>query len=123
MPTADIPVKDLPLDTPISFEQAGTKIVVLRTNDGVYAFDDVCPHAFWPLSSGFYQNGVLECPGHAWEFDVRSGRCQTASAYCLTSVPVTVRDDIVHLAWETSSFTPRQSKPVAKSTKLCLPTT
>lgn len=100
MPNIDIKLKEIPLEMPYRVEHAGMAIVVIRTAEGVSAFEDVCPHAFWPLSEGEIFDGVLECPGHGWEFDLTSGRCLNAPAYCLTLVSTTVSGDTVRLQWE-----------------------
>ena len=76
------------------------KLVVIRTEGQISAYENVCPHAFWPLSDGSVWNGVLECPGHGWEFSVASGRCLNAPAYCLTPISVTVQGEAVQLQWE-----------------------
>jgi 3-phenylpropionate/trans-cinnamate dioxygenase ferredoxin subunit len=76
------------------------KIVLLRTNERIYAFEDVCPHAFWPLSSGTFHDGVLECPGHAWEFSVQTGRCQESPTYCLTPISTSIAGEVVQLEWD-----------------------
>jgi len=46
-------------------------------NDGgtIYAAVDVCPHKGAPLSAGSFEDGVVVCPLHGWEFDVRTGAC------------------------------------------------
>jgi 3-phenylpropionate/trans-cinnamate dioxygenase ferredoxin subunit len=102
MPNAEISLKDLPLNTPFPFEKESMKIVLVRTAEGVYAYEDVCPHAFWPLSAGIFRDGVLECPGHAWEFHVQTGKCQESPAYCLTPVSTTIVGEVVRLEWETT---------------------
>jgi nitrite reductase/ring-hydroxylating ferredoxin subunit len=99
MPRIEISLQEIPLDTPFRVEQPGMPIVVLRTEQGITAFEDRCPHAFWPLSEGEIYDGVLECPGHGWEFDVTSGRCLNAPAYCLTPVSVTIEAGMVQLCW------------------------
>jgi nitrite reductase/ring-hydroxylating ferredoxin subunit len=99
MPHIEIKLEEIPLDTPFRVEHPSTAIVVIRTEQGVRAFEDRCPHAFWPLSSGEIYDGVLECPGHGWEFDVTSGRCLNAPAYCLNPVSVTVAAETVQLHW------------------------
>ena len=54
--------------------RAGTKrIVVARTEDGYAAFDDRCTHRGGPLSDGSLTCGVVQCPWHGSQFDVRSG--------------------------------------------------
>jgi nitrite reductase/ring-hydroxylating ferredoxin subunit len=109
MPNAEICLKDLPLNAPFRFEKEGMKIVLVRTTERVYAFEDVCPHAFWPLSAGIFHDGILECPGHAWEFQVQTGNCQESPDYCLTPVSAMIVGDVVRLEWEVTS-TPLRGK-------------
>jgi toluene monooxygenase system ferredoxin subunit len=100
MPHANHPIADLPENVPVKLEHEGMKLVLIRTETSVVAYEDVCPHAFWPLSDGTVQNGVLGCPGHGWEFSVANGRCLNAPAYCLTPVSVSVQGDTVLLSWD-----------------------
>jgi toluene monooxygenase system ferredoxin subunit len=75
-------------------------IVVIRTSRGITAFHDRCPHAEWPLSEGEVANGVLECPGHGWRFDVATGQCLNPPTYRLTPFAVVTRDDHVRITWD-----------------------
>jgi nitrite reductase/ring-hydroxylating ferredoxin subunit len=100
MPHIDIRVDQIPIDRPLRLEHAGTAIVVLRTKESVTAFHDRCPHAQWPLSGGELTNGILQCPGHGWQFDVATGRCVDSPVYCLKPVSVVVSDDRVRLEWD-----------------------
>ena len=68
MPHIDVKLDSIPFQTPVRLEHAETGIVVMRTAEGIKAFLDSCPHAGWRLSEGELINGVLECPGHGWEF-------------------------------------------------------
>jgi nitrite reductase/ring-hydroxylating ferredoxin subunit len=99
MPHAEISLSDIPFDSPFRFEHEELSIVILRTANGISAFEDVCPHAFWPLSDGCVRQGLLECPGHGWEFDVQSGKCLTAPTYALTRVDSRVIGEMLHLEW------------------------
>lgn len=49
------------------------RIVIARTDSGYVAFDDRCPHRGGPLSDGVMACGVVHCPWHGSQFDVRSG--------------------------------------------------
>lgn len=49
------------------------RIVLARTEDGVAAFDDRCTHKGGPLSDGTLACGVVQCPWHGSQFDVRTG--------------------------------------------------
>jgi nitrite reductase/ring-hydroxylating ferredoxin subunit len=100
MPHVNYPIADLIENFPVRIEHEGMRLVLIRSASRVFAYEDVCPHASWPLSDGTAQNGVLECPGHGWEFSVESGRCLNAPAYCLTPVSVSVQGEFVLLSWE-----------------------
>lgn len=99
MPNAELSLAELPVDSLVRVEQDGANLVVIRSQGQVFAYQDRCPHAFWPLSQGSLSGNVLECPGHGWEFDVQTGRCLNAPAYCLTPVAVTITGDAVRLEW------------------------
>jgi 3-phenylpropionate/trans-cinnamate dioxygenase ferredoxin subunit len=44
------------------------------------ATDNVCSHEFALLSEGWLENGCIECPLHAAQFDVRTGKALCAPA-------------------------------------------
>jgi nitrite reductase/ring-hydroxylating ferredoxin subunit len=50
-------------------------IVVVRTEEGYFAFENNCPHQhFAALHEGTLDGCHLTCPMHGWTFDVRTGR-------------------------------------------------
>jgi nitrite reductase (NADH) small subunit len=55
------------------------RIVALVCDSGEFlALDGVCPHQGGPLGQGELAGGVVTCPWHGWQFDVRTG-CNLAS--------------------------------------------
>lgn len=44
------------------------------------ATSNVCTHEFALLSEGWLENGCIECPLHAAQFDVRTGKALSAPA-------------------------------------------
>lgn len=56
-------------------ELDGTRIVLARIGDAVYACGDVCSHRGGPLSQGKLNGNRLACPWHGWMYDVRTGDC------------------------------------------------
>ena len=97
MPRIEIPLTEIPADRPLRVECGEAGIVVVRTEEGVCAFEDSCPHAQWRLSDGDLIGNVLECPGHGWEFSATTGRCLNVPAYCLKRFRVTMRDGYVDI--------------------------
>lgn len=56
---------------------AGTSddICLVRDDDGRYwALDDTCSHEDASLAEGWVEDGALECPLHATQFELCSGR-------------------------------------------------
>ena len=53
----------------------GEPVVLFNAGGEIHAAPDVCPHRGAPLSAGEFADGVVRCPLHAWEFDVRTGEC------------------------------------------------
>jgi nitrite reductase/ring-hydroxylating ferredoxin subunit len=56
-------------------ELDGTRIVLARVGDRVYACGDTCSHQGGPLSEGRLSGSRLACPWHGWMYDVRTGQC------------------------------------------------
>ena len=105
MPHIELLLENLPSGAPVRIECALAAVVVFRTGDSVSAFEDSCPHAHWRLSDGEVTAGVLECPGHGWEFNILTGRCLTVPAYCLKPYYVTVSNGMVRIDCEEASST------------------
>ena len=100
MPHIEIKKDEIPLEIPVCLKHNGAAIVVIRTRNGVSAFHDRCPHAQWPLSDGEMLDGILECPGHGWQFNVTTGQCLTSPAYELKPLSVVVHNDSLHIEWD-----------------------
>ena len=103
MPTANLPLSDFALNVPVRVEREGMNLVVIRLENEIVAYEDVCPHASWPLSEGSVRDGVLECPGHGWEFSVANGRCLNAPSYCLSRIAGSIEAESLRLEWEAKS--------------------
>lgn len=71
---------DLELGVPLGVEIDGDPVCVVKVDEGVFAFDDVCPHRGAKLSEGRLKGTTLECAAHTWEFDVTSGALQRIRA-------------------------------------------
>lgn len=99
MPSIEIPLDQIPFDAPHRVDCNESRVVVIRTGHVVRAYHDVCPHASWPVSDGDIADGLIECPGHGWQFDVTTGRCATVPGHCLIPVSVTVIGAAVRLQW------------------------
>jgi nitrite reductase/ring-hydroxylating ferredoxin subunit/uncharacterized membrane protein len=59
---------------------AGRRIVLARLSDGYAACDDRCSHKGGPLCDGTLTGGVVQCPWHGSQFDVRTGEVKAGPA-------------------------------------------
>ena len=65
----------------------------------IYAFQNACAEGKLPLEQSLLEDGVLTCPCHGFQFDVRQkGRCQTDAELRLEALPMRVENEIVKVA-------------------------
>ena len=89
----------LPEGAPTAVDVGGDPVCVVRVPEGVFAFDDVCPHRGTPLSQGWLKGTTLTCSAHTWEFDVTSGKLLRIRApACLRMREVRERDGMIEIA-------------------------
>jgi nitrite reductase (NADH) small subunit len=55
-------------------EVESQRLVLTRIEGELCAFNALCPHQLGDLSRGEIHNGEIECPVHAWRFNIRSGQ-------------------------------------------------
>ena len=59
-----------------------------------------CPHQLGPLENAALINGVVRCPWHGYEFDVRTGACVSGSHCQFGRMPkITELEGRVQLRW------------------------
>ena len=89
---------DLREGEPFAPEHDNLQLALCRVDGNVYAFEDICPHAYALLSQGFVEGGEIECPLHGARFEMATGRCLTPPAdKDLRTFPVRVEGDDVYV--------------------------
>jgi toluene monooxygenase system ferredoxin subunit len=68
------------------------KILLLRLDGVVRAYEDRCAHLGVPLSEGTLAGGVLTCRAHCYEYDARTGAGLNPQTVCLTCIRAEERD-------------------------------
>ena len=58
----------------LGVEVAGRSIALYAADDGIFATDNICTHAYACLSDGWLDGDVIECPLNAARFDIRTGK-------------------------------------------------
>jgi nitrite reductase (NADH) small subunit len=51
----------------------GHWIAVFNVDGGYYAVEGTCLHRGGPLAEGSVRQGIVTCPWHGWQFDVKTG--------------------------------------------------
>lgn len=48
-------------------------LAVFQIEGQFFVMDGICPHAGGPLADGGLHEGIVTCPWHGWQFDVKTG--------------------------------------------------
>ena len=90
-------VDEVPEGTLAAFAVAGVTWPVLATRlDGeIVATAGVCPHEDVGLADGDLDGACLTCPGHGYQFDIRTGACAHDSRLTLRRYRVSIVGDEV----------------------------
>jgi nitrite reductase/ring-hydroxylating ferredoxin subunit len=73
-------------------------VVLARIGDEFFALQGHCLHLQGPLCEGRLEAGVLSCPWHGWQYNVRTGENEFDRAIQLETYPVRVEDGEVKVA-------------------------
>src|SRR5438034_10179105 len=68
---------DLAPETTRVVQAGGLDLALVRTVDGLFALDNLCPHTGGSLGEGLVQGRTVTCPLHNWQFDCQTGKCLT----------------------------------------------
>jgi nitrite reductase/ring-hydroxylating ferredoxin subunit len=64
-------------------------VIVTRVDGALVAVPGVCPHEDVALWDGDLRGHALVCPGHGYQFDLRTGRCKHDPGLELRRYPIT----------------------------------
>ena len=94
---------ELSSDSALRVELPAIDVAVVRVGGEIFAIEDVCSHADFPLSDGEIDGCTIECALHGSRFDLRTGKPSGPPATLPVRVfPVTVADGDVYIELETS---------------------
>ncbi len=54
----------------------GQEIALFKVGDEFFATQNSCLHRQGPLGEGYLAGGIVTCPWHGWQFDVKTGQSQ-----------------------------------------------
>ncbi len=83
----------------LGIETEGLSLALYHIGDEWYCTDNVCTHAFALLTDGWFEDYLIECPLHAGQFDVRTGKgCGDPIETDLKTFPVRIEGNDVMIA-------------------------
>ena len=96
---AVLAASELQLREPVAVDVGDRRVCLVRLEDGVFGFDDRCPHRGGSLARGSVCDSVITCAFHTWQFDVRTGALVRLRAPDrLTLVETRERDGVIEVA-------------------------
>lgn len=95
--TAVLPESELWVGEMRGLVVAGRRLLLVRTEEAVCAYEDRCAHLGLPLSSGKLENGVITCAHHRYAYDARTGRGINPENVSLKRLPSCVRGPVIEV--------------------------
>jgi 3-phenylpropionate/trans-cinnamate dioxygenase ferredoxin component len=103
MSTKLCPVSEVADGTAVRIELSEVDVAVVRVGDEVFALEDVCSHAEFPLTDGDVDGTTIECALHGSRFDLRSGKpLGPPATQPVRTYPVSVVDGDVYIDMESN---------------------
>ena len=89
---------DLPPGQAMSVTVADKRIALFSVGGTVFALDDTCTHRGGPLSEGAVQDGIVTCPWHGAQFNVKDGQVlQPPAPTSVSSYPVRITNGAIEV--------------------------
>ena len=76
-------------------EAGGHTLALFNVDGRFYAIDNACAHRGGPLGEGDLDGTIVQCPWHAWRWDVTSGANVNNPAVRVACFPARVQDGAV----------------------------
>ena len=73
-----LPLSELPTGSSgKALDISGQSVAFFNNGGKIYAILNHCPHRGGPLAEAYLERTQVTCPWHAWQFDVKTGECDT----------------------------------------------
>lgn len=79
-------------------EVAGEEVALFNFNGEYYAISDMCPHRGGSLAEGFLDGGKVFCPLHCFDFNLKTGECETVPSLRVRIYEVKIAEEDIFIA-------------------------
>lgn len=76
---------------------SGARVVVLRSEDRIFACKRECPHQEVDLDEGMFDGEVLTCQQHLWQWKVETGEPLGVAECALLILKVDMEGDAIYV--------------------------
>ncbi len=73
-----VDLHDIPEGEILTMEVDGSDVILSRNGSVVSCFANACAHLGMPMDMGEVDDGIITCPHHGFQYDLKSGECLTA---------------------------------------------
>ena len=104
-------ITEIPAKSGLRIRVGDVDLGLYRVGEIVYAMEDACPHAGFPLSEGTFEAGIITCKAHGWPFDVRTGfDPDQADGFPIPCFEVRVEEGVVLVDLDSRTNDPRRGR-------------
>lgn len=75
----------------------GTMVLIVHTDNGLFACCADCPHQDTPLCEGHVDGTLLTCTLHFWQWDLRDGKPLGAAELPLPIFKTKIESGLIHV--------------------------
>jgi toluene monooxygenase system ferredoxin subunit len=90
-----LPHAELWIGEMLAINVAGRRVLLVRLDSGVYAYEDRCAHLRVPLSEGTLRDGVVTCGAHGFQYDASTGLGINPKNTSIAAFPVHIEDGYI----------------------------
>src|SRR5687768_4962562 len=90
-------VDELPDGKLAAFFVDDVEVLLVPNDEGLRAFDGICPHEGMGLVDGTFDGETIVCSGHRWRFNATTGRGINPSSCRLVRFPLEIDGGAVYV--------------------------
>ena len=95
--TVTVDLTDLERLGRVRVETPGCPVLVALVEGTPYAVQDSCRHRQASLATGVIRDGIVTCPSHLFQYDLRTGARHDTDGEPLPAYPARIADGVVEV--------------------------